>query len=116
MHRIAALIFLLFANVAQAQTYVQQGGSAGHNYGSSLCPVAGSVLVCTIPANPQRFSVTVQDQGGIPVYVCLSNGALVGLNVYNGTNEGTLWSSLTYKGQVKAYGATGSVQVACWDE
>lgn len=127
MYRITALIFLLFANVAQAQTYVQQGGSTGADFSfiSKICPIAGSVLSCTVPANPQRYAVTIQNQQNSGEYVCLDNGSnsspnsLIILSPYTGTatdGNNILWSSTTFKGRVRVYGPSGTSQVSCHED
>ena len=107
-------------------------GSAGAGDFSGSPPSAASVqamaLLQTIPANPGRLCVEVQNQSTSVLTVVrddgtsntgLGNNATVWLlNSYDGATTGMgggSWSSRTFKGRVRIYGAAGTQFAAYQD-
>ncbi len=103
---------------------VNQAGSTGTDYSAtpSAVPVAGDVLVATVPATATRAFVEVQNQSAGAVQVVRDDGAgnnqttiLLAAGSGAGTQGGG-WSSATFKGRVRVYAATSTAQVAAYQD
>lgn len=102
---------------------IRHAGSTGTDYSANAAavPIATYVLLATIPANPQRYVVEVQNQSAALIQVVKDDGSdnnktsfLLASGGAAGT-QGGAWSSLTFRGRVRVYGPTGS-QVAVAQE
>lgn len=100
---------------------IRHAGGTGANFSAnaSAIPVAGFALLTTVPANPQRVSVEVQNQSASVIQVVRDDGAdnervttLLATGGSAGT-PGAQWFSLTFKGRVRVYGPAGSQVSAC---
>ena len=100
------------------------GGSAAGGIGagtSSAIPVAGFVLLTTVPVNAARALVEVQNQSAAMLQIVRDDGT--GLNqstvllASSGVagSAGGIWSSRTFKGRLRVYGATGA-QVSAYQD
>lgn len=102
---------------------VYQGGSTGTDYSANAAtvPISGLVLLATVPATPGRYYVEVQNQSAGTLQLVRDDGA--------GANQSTVllapgagagqqgggWSSTTFKGRVRVYGASGA-QVSAFQD
>lgn len=87
---------------------------------AAAVPVAGFVLLTTVPATPGRASVEVQNQSGGTVQMVrdVGDGTQQSSVLLGGTAAGVQgggWASLTFKGRVRLYGATGA-QVSAFQD
>jgi hypothetical protein len=97
-------------------------GTTGADYSASppAVPIAGFVLLASLPATPTRAYVEIQNQSAGPIQIVRDDGT--------GTNQSSLllasgganaqgggWSSTTFKGRVRVYGASGS-QVSAFQD
>jgi hypothetical protein len=101
---------------------VVQGGSTGTDASANAAsiPISGYSLLTTIAANPTRAYVEVQNQSAGQIQLVRDDGA--GANqssvilASGGVNaQGGGWSSATFKGRVRVYGASGS-QVSAFQD
>ena len=100
---------------------IRHAGGTGANYSvnPAAIPIATYVLLTTIPANPQRVSVEVQNQSASTIQVVRDDGGgqeqVTTLLAPGGGagSQGATWHSLTFKGRVRVYGPTGSQVSAC---
>ena len=98
------------------------GGSPTDSSINPLVLSAPNVLLQTIPLNPARCSVEVQNQSAVTIYVirddgnsnstastiALGSGGTVG-------SQGSSWSSVVFKGRLTIWGPTGSTISAFQD-
>ena len=95
---------------------IRHAGSTGVDYSvtPAAIPMATFSLLATIPANPARCSVEVQNQSAGTVQVVKDDGN--GLNQVSillatggsvGTQGGS-WNSQTFKGRVRVYAVAGA--------
>lgn len=102
-------------------TAQNQIGIADFSANPATIPIATFVLLTTVPATPNRAFVEVQNQsaamiqlvrddgtGGNPTTILMASGGAAG-------TQGGGWSSSTFKGRVRIYGASGA-QVAAYQE
>lgn len=102
---------------------VLQSGSTGTDYSANAAaiPIATYVLLATIPATPARAYVEVQNQSAGTIQVVRDDGAgnnQTTILIAPGSGAGAQgggWSSATFKGRIRVYGATGA-QVAAYQE
>lgn len=102
---------------------VTSGGSTGTDYSANAAtvPIATYSLLTTIPATPSRNYCEVQNQSAATLQVVRDDGA--GANVSSillatgggASVQGGGWSSTTFKGRVRVYGAAGA-QVAAFQD
>lgn len=97
--------------------------NVGANFGVSGA-YANYVLISTVPSNPARFSIDVENNAGSQIAIILDNGAAVngsapvGATVFalaGGSGQGSQggsWVSLVEKGRVQVYAASVTAQVA----
>ncbi len=97
--------------------------NVGANFGLSG-PYAGYVLISTVPANPARFSIDIENNGGSQIAILLDDGAAAnGSLPANATvfplaggssqgSQGGSWVSLVEKGRVQVFAPFASAQVA----
>jgi hypothetical protein len=143
----AAAAFALFVASARSQIYRDSGGtivqgvatagstgkdfSANHpqipnvgaNFGASG-PYASYVLIATVPVNPSRLAVDVENNSGAQIVIVLDDGtAAAGGAPANATAfalaggsgtgaQGGSWVSETEKGRVQVYAPSAAAQVA----
>lgn len=102
---------------------VTQSGTTGADFSANAAtiPMAGFVLLTTVPATATRAGVEVQNQSAGTVQMVRDDGTganqttiLISPGAGVGTQGGG-WSSNTFKGRVRVYGATGA-QVAADQE
>lgn len=93
-----------------------QAGSTGTDFSANAAtiPMSGFSLLATIPATPGRAGVEIQNQSAGTLQVVRDDGAganqttiLLGPGAGVGTQGGG-WSSNTFKGRIRVYGAAGS--------
>lgn len=107
---------IIWATTAYA---VQIAGSTGLDYSANQ-PAVAAHLLSTVPANPLRNSVEVQNQSAEIIQVWLDDGnatagtlSVLLLAPGSGANtQGADWQSSTFKGRVRVYSATAADQVA----
>lgn len=99
---------------------VLQAGSTGTDYSANAMAVSGTPLL-TIPATPTRAFVEVQNQSAAALQLVRDDGAgnnqtsiLLAPGAAAG-QQGGGWSSSTFKGRLRVYGAGGS-QVAAYQD
>lgn len=122
---------------SSSPTYVISGGSTGLDYsankptlpniGANFAasgPYASYVLIATVPANPSRFNVDIENTSGAQIAIIRDDGtaasaaAPVNASVFSlagGSGvgaQGGAWSSQTFKGRLQIYAASSSAQVA----
>lgn len=99
---------------------VAYAGGTGTDYSvnAALVPIAGLVLLTTVPVLATRTHVEVQNQSGASIQLVRDDGA--GANqtsIMLGTGgpgaQGGMWGSYTFKGRVRVYGLLGSQVSAC---
>jgi hypothetical protein len=100
-----------------------QGAGTGADFSANpaTIPMTGFVLLQTIPATPGRQNVEIQNQSGGLIQVVRDDGSgnnqtsfMLGSGGGIGLQGGD-WSSGTFKGRIRLYGAAGS-QVAAGQE
>ena len=100
------------------------GGIAPADYSANAAtvPMSGLVLLATIPATASRASVEVQNQSAGTVQVVRDDGngtsGTVSSIILAGSGAGLQgggWSSTSFKGRVRIFGASGS-QIAAFQE
>lgn len=107
--------------------YGPSGGSGAGTTGTDFSanaatiPMAGFVLLATIPATPTRAAVEIQNQSAGTLQVVRDDGTganqttiLLGPGSGAGTQGGG-WANTTFKGRIRVYGASGA-QVAADQE
>jgi hypothetical protein len=101
---------------------VTVAGTTGTDYSANAAavPIAGLVLLATVPATPSRAYVEVQNQSAGQIQLVRDDGAGANqssvLLASGGANaQGGGWSSTTFKGRVRVYGVTGS-QVSAFQD
>ena len=95
---------------------IRHAGSTGTDYSANAAsvPIATYVLLATVPANPQRNVVEVQNQSATTIQVVKDDGsgnAATSILLASGgaaNTQGGSWSSLTFTGRVRVYGPSGS--------
>lgn len=127
---VAALLFaaLLIPAPTLAQVAVngpitvKRAGSTGVDYSANpaAVPIAGYVLLSTIPATPARSYVEVQNQSPNTIQVVRDDGAgnnltSILLTGVGPGQQGGGWPSDTFKGRVRVYGPAGS-QIAAYQD
>ncbi len=95
----------------------------GVNFGGSG-PYANYVLIATVPANPARFAIDVENNSGAQIAIIRDDGAaassaapvnasVFALSAGTGAGaQGGAWSSQTFKGRLQIYAASSGAQVA----
>jgi hypothetical protein len=91
-------------------------GSTGTDYSANAAtiPISGFVLLATIPVNATRAFAEVQNQSAGTLQVVRDDGSgnnqTTILLASGGTagSQGGGWSSTTFKGRIRVYGATGA--------
>lgn len=84
-------------------------------------PIATYVLLATVPANPQRAGVEVQNQSAATIQLVRDDGspnAQVSILLASGGAAGVAgssWFSDVFQGRVLIYGPSGS-QIAAWED
>lgn len=85
-------------------------------------PIGGLTLLLTIPVTERRALVEVQNQSAATIQVVRDDGAgttgTVSSILLSGAGAGSQgggWSSATFKGRVRVYGAAGA-QIAAYQE
>ncbi len=107
-----------------ADTWLSSTGSTGKDWSANAptVPLAGYQLLTTIPANPLRALVTVQNISMLQMQVVRDDG--------NGNNQSTImlapalaafeaggiWSSSTFNGRVRVYGANIGEQCSAFED
>lgn len=83
-------------------------------------PIAGLVLLATVPLNERRASVEVQNQSAGTIQVVRDDGSATAGTVSSvllagsgAGSQGGGWSSATFKGRVLVYGASGAQVSVC---
>lgn len=76
-------------------------------------PIVGFVLLSTVPVTQYRQFVEVQNQSAGTIQVVLDDGAgnqitSILLTGVGANTQGGGWSSDTFTGRIRTYGATGS--------
>ena len=101
---------------------VSGSGSTGHDYSANgaTIPLAGTVLLATVPVNAARFYVAVQNQSAGSIQVVRDDGAGANqtsvLLASGGAGlQGGGWDSATFRGRVRVYGASGA-QVSAFED
>lgn len=120
MKYIFALVALFYCGNAVALPACP-GTGADFSSNAATVPLSGLVLLQTVPVTCYRNSIEVQNQSAAMIQVVRDDG--------NGNNQSTVllapgsaantqgggWSSKTFKGRVRIYGATGA-QVSVFQE
>lgn len=91
-------------------------GSTGTDFSANAAtiPMAGLVLLATVPATPTRAAVEIQNQSAGTLQVVRDDGAggnQTSILIASGGSAGSQgggWSSNTFKGRIRVYGATGA--------
>lgn len=85
-------------------------------------PPAGLILLITIPANPYRESIEIQNQSGSTIQVVRDDGNATAGTISSillagtgGGAQGGGWSSMVFRGRVRVYGMSGA-QVTAFQE
>lgn len=99
--------------------WTSQAGTTGTDYSANAAtdPIAGYVLLATIPAKLNRNNVEVQNQDVNLVQLVLDDGAgnnqtTAMLGVAGATGgQGGSWSDASFKGRVRVYGPSGTQRV-----
>lgn len=125
------------ASLVTNLTTTFSGGSAGNDYSANTPaipnvganfaasgPYANYVLVATVPAQPGRYAVNVENTSGAQIAVVIDDGtAPTGTSPLNATvfalaggaavgAQGGSWTSQTFKGRVQVYAPSSAAQVA----
>ena len=89
---------------------------------AAAVPISGFVLLATVPMSQFRNAVEVQNQSASTIQVVRDDGAGTAgtissiLLAGSGANaQGGGWSSTTFKGRIRVYGASGA-QVSAFQE
>lgn len=100
-------------------------GSTGHDFSSNKPafqdPPVGLVLLSTIPANPDRIKVEIQNQSLDPLQIWRDDGAGNQLSMIAIEPAGEVgrsgggWLSTSFLGRVRIYGVSGS-QVCAFED
>jgi hypothetical protein len=97
--------------------------NVGSNFGSTG-PWANYVLIETVPINPARFNIDIENISGAQIVIMRDDGtASSGAAPLNASvfalaggaaagAQGGSWSSQTFKGRLQIYAATSTAQVA----
>jgi hypothetical protein len=102
---------------------VLQAGGTGTDYSvnAATIPMAGLVLLVTIPATATRAYIEIQNQSAAQLQMVRDDGAganqtsiLLASGGAAGA-QGAGWSSATFKGRVRVYGPSGSQTSAYQD-
>lgn len=102
---------------------VVSGGSTGFDYSANAAtiPIGGYTLLATIPATPNRAYCEVQNQSAGTLQVVRDDGAgnnqtsILLASGGGAGQQGGDWSSTTFKGRIRVYGA-GGAQVAVFQD
>lgn len=97
-----------------------RAGSTGLDHSVNAAAVPGGAPLLTIPANPGRAFVEVQNQSGNTLQLVRDDGAgnnstSILLTGVGAGQQGAGWSSQTFRGRVRVYGPAGSQVAACQD-
>jgi hypothetical protein len=99
----------------------------GGNFGGSG-PYAGYVLIRTVPANPTRAGLDVENSSGAQIVVVRDDGtAASGAAPTNASvfplaggsgagSQGGSWSTTTFKGRLQLYAPNATAQVAVFQD
>ena len=105
----------LWPSSAGANSFIN-GGSTGLDYSVNK-PALAANLLATVPVNPARADIEVQNQSADPIQVVMDDGAGGNISVLllapgSGANsQGGDWQSDTFKGRVRVYGPNAGDQV-----
>jgi len=101
---------------------VKRAGSTGTDYSANAAtvPIAGYMLLQTIPATPGRAYVEVQNQSANTIQVVRDDGnggnlTSILLTGVGAGQQGAGTSSDTFKGRLRIYGPAGS-QIAAYQD
>ena len=80
---------------------------------AAAVPLPGLVLLATIPANAARYACEVQNQSTATIQLVRDDGTANASSIMLGAGattgaQGAGWSSTTFKGRVRIYGAAGA--------
>lgn len=96
-------------------------GSTGFEWSANGVAVPTDTPLLTIPANPNRLAVEIQNQSAVQIQVVRDNGSgtqATSILLSPGTaagQAGRSWSSNTFRGRVRVYAPSGS-QVAAYED
>lgn len=121
----ALAVSMLLAGSAGAAEYVisATAGSTGTDYSinAAAVPVSGLTLLQTVAATPSRNAIEIQNQSAGSIQIVRDDGAnsapssiLLGSGGSQGAQGGG-WSSTTFKGRLRIYGAPGA-QIAIFQD
>lgn len=120
---VIVLINILVASPVQSAG-IEYLGTTGvdRSVNQPTFPPAGLDLLKTIAVNSKRFYIEVQNQSAQDIQVWRDDGAGTNLSVVilsgvGAAQQGGSWSSYTFKGRVRIYGAaSGTPQISAFED